>query len=85
MKIFRVYEPFHCSDKSGTYEYGSYSTLAQAKDRMRKVWEIKKYPTPDKASTETCLFYIGFDEGTSIYISEISVDVDIEQTEVGYT
>lgn len=81
--VYRVYEAFHDPAESGTFEYGTYSTLDKAQMRMLKVWKDKKYP--DYTYSEMNLYAYGIGDSYSISIETIEVDKDIDDKNVGYT
>jgi len=88
MKVYRVYESFHEPDhtESGTYEYGTMSSLEMAKARLAVVWAAKKYPEPlEKNKSDSgwsaCWGY----DWVTIHIEEITVDEPIDETNIGYT
>lgn len=83
--LYRVYESYHESDKSGTMEYGIYSTVAQAKIRAEWVWASKKYPAPTGRSEFGTLYAYELMETYEIRITEYKMDVDITDYNQGYT
>lgn len=84
MTVHRVYESYHSDSDSGTYEYGTFSTLEKARDRMHEVWAKKGYPKDCQWSDDGCEFHGAWD-GCYIYISHIELDVPRDEDYVGYT
>lgn len=84
MHIYRVFEPYHYDDESGTYEYGYFTTLEAAKKRMETVWAQKGYGEPTDRKEMYLSQFDGFSM-TSICINEYPVDKDFEARDVGYT
>jgi hypothetical protein len=84
MQVYRVYESYHADDESGTYEYGTFSTLEKAWARLKAVWAEKKYPDNFKDS-ELSRSASGMWEITYISISPIEVDKDENDNHCGYT
>jgi len=93
--IYRIYEPFHETDESGTYEYGYYDSLVKAKKRLsdlikKSEEEFKEAITKNRVKIglfENGMGYkisSGFDD-SYIYIEEIELNKDIDETNVGYT
>ena len=78
MKIYRVYEPFHELNERGTYEYGYFSTLEKANERLAEVWKEKGYPDPNPEDKTDMSWYADNGWGwLGIGIQEITVDESI--------
>ncbi len=88
-EVFRVYEPYHYDDESGTYEYGVYSTLAKAQVRAQMIWVKKKYPGEEKTAveemTEHGIKVPYYGDWHEILIDHITVDIDIDKNNCGWT
>jgi hypothetical protein len=78
MKVYRVYEGYHANDEAGTYEYGYFSTLEKAADRVKDVWEKKQYPSDYQVDERGGRFVnLGWDD-CEIRVRPIEVDVPTE-------
>ena len=85
MTIYRVYESYHDSSESGTYEYGYFSSLDVALARAKGVWAQKNYPKGYKVIDDGGLYaHTGWDS-CLISISKIEVDQPINDNNCGYT
>lgn len=82
--VFRVYEPFHESSESGTYEYGTYSSYEDAATRLEAMWSMRGYPQPEEKSEWD--WYADFQMDTyRMYISKVEIDRDTNDELTGYT
>ena len=84
MTIYRVYSTYHDASESGTTEYGSYSSLEGAQDRVARVWTKKQYPDGYEDSSAGRHIHDGMD-WYAIYIAEVEVDKDTDDDCCGYT
>lgn len=85
MNVYRVYEPYHYDDESGTHEYGTFSTVEYATFRVAKVWAEKKYPEVFEQYETGGRYARGAWDYCQIIVESIEVDKDINEENVGYT
>ena len=88
-KIYRVYEPYHSSEESGTYEYGYFSTRKKAEERLMEIYkQERKEGESDIFEFRPKKGYLCLSSGNGwrwIYIEEVKVDKKIEEKNTGYT
>jgi hypothetical protein len=88
MKIYRVYRPYHEFDKSGTVEYGYFSTKELALERLNKLYKefCQKYGSKNITleSNKIIIYEGGFDYSV-IKTEEIELDKEIDEDNIGYT
>jgi len=86
MFVYRVYETYHYSDESGTYEYGTFSTPELASARVATMWAFKRYPKTFEVTELGGRFStLGYSDYTQIHVSKITVDEEINDDHCGYT
>ena len=90
MKIYRVYEHYHISCESGTYEYGIFSSREKAVERLKKIYKESKKEYPKNKfefSPKKGYLYIKdyLDWDRKIYIQEFELDEKMNYFNLGYT
>jgi hypothetical protein len=91
MKVYRVYEHYHISCESGTYEYGIFSSREKALERLKEIYEKEKKEYPRnkfKFNSKKGYLYVKdrlayFDR--QVCIDEFELDEKINYFNFGYT
>ena len=87
LKVYRVYSMFHESDESGSDEYGIFSDLDKAKDRMRKVAQenITSHTVETEESDFCFSIHNCWGDCLSVRIKEYELDINYDDRIIGYT
>lgn len=88
-KVYRIYQPYHESSESGTYEYGIYSSKERVKRRLLQLYkELVKEKGWENVVLHWEGLYIkiqGWDSYEYIWVRKYELDRDIEDDVCGYT